>query len=128
MIGALLAQGLGPFDAARLGVYLHGASGEGVCLLEFTDRRMLEKQQLIRNLIGLAPLDEIGGLRTAGRGTEEGGGAELIVRIDESVARATAAAGSDAARTFLHEVEGGHWLNADNPDALVELLTAALPE
>lgn len=29
-IGALLAQGLVPFDAARLGVYLHGAAGEGV--------------------------------------------------------------------------------------------------
>jgi NAD(P)H-hydrate epimerase len=29
-IGALLAQGLAPFAAARLGVYLHGAAGEGV--------------------------------------------------------------------------------------------------
>ena len=29
-IGALLAQGLEPFAAARLGVYLHGASGEAV--------------------------------------------------------------------------------------------------
>lgn len=29
-IGALLAQGLAPFDAARLGVYLHGAAGEVV--------------------------------------------------------------------------------------------------
>ncbi len=29
-IGALLAQGLDPFAAARLGVYLHGASGEAV--------------------------------------------------------------------------------------------------
>ncbi len=27
-VGALLAQGLAPFDAARLGVYLHGAAGE----------------------------------------------------------------------------------------------------
>jgi NAD(P)H-hydrate epimerase len=27
-IGALLAQGLAPYDAARLGVYLHGAAGE----------------------------------------------------------------------------------------------------
>jgi ADP-dependent NAD(P)H-hydrate dehydratase / NAD(P)H-hydrate epimerase len=27
-IGSLLAQGLAPFDAARLGVYLHGLSGE----------------------------------------------------------------------------------------------------
>jgi ADP-dependent NAD(P)H-hydrate dehydratase / NAD(P)H-hydrate epimerase len=29
-IGALLAQGLVPFDAARLGVYLHGQAGEAV--------------------------------------------------------------------------------------------------
>jgi hydroxyethylthiazole kinase-like uncharacterized protein yjeF len=29
-IGALLAQGLEPFAAARLGVYLHGLAGEGV--------------------------------------------------------------------------------------------------
>jgi NAD(P)H-hydrate epimerase len=29
-IGSLLAQGLAPFDAARLGVYLHGLSGDGV--------------------------------------------------------------------------------------------------
>jgi NAD(P)H-hydrate epimerase len=29
-IGALLAQGLAPFDAARLGVYLHGQAGEAV--------------------------------------------------------------------------------------------------
>jgi NAD(P)H-hydrate epimerase len=29
-IGSLLAQGLSPFDAARLGVYLHGAAGDGV--------------------------------------------------------------------------------------------------
>ena len=27
-IGALLAQGLAPYDAARLGVYLHGLAGE----------------------------------------------------------------------------------------------------
>lgn len=29
-IGALLAQGMRPFDAARLGVYLHGLAGEAV--------------------------------------------------------------------------------------------------
>ena len=29
-IGSLLAQGLTPFAAARLGVYLHGIAGEGV--------------------------------------------------------------------------------------------------
>jgi NAD(P)H-hydrate epimerase len=29
-IGSLLAQGLDPFSAARLGVYLHGVAGDGV--------------------------------------------------------------------------------------------------
>jgi NAD(P)H-hydrate epimerase len=29
-IGSLLAQGLAPFSAARLGVYLHGVAGDGV--------------------------------------------------------------------------------------------------
>ena len=28
-IGSLLAQGLAPFAAARLGVYLHGVAGDG---------------------------------------------------------------------------------------------------
>src|SRR4029077_14291117 len=31
-IGSLLAQGLAPFAAARLGVYLHGLAGEAVRL------------------------------------------------------------------------------------------------
>jgi pimeloyl-ACP methyl ester carboxylesterase len=34
---------------------------------------------------------------------------------------------ADNVHTFLHTVEGGHWLNADNPDALVDLLTKHLP-
>ena len=29
---------------------------------------------------------------------------------------------------FLHEVEGGHWVNADNPDALHGLLQTHLPD
>jgi NAD(P)H-hydrate epimerase len=32
MIGGYLAQGLGPFEAACLGVYLHGAAGESLRL------------------------------------------------------------------------------------------------
>ena len=30
-------------------------------------------------------------------------------------------------RTFVHTVSGGHWLNADNPDAVVDLLVSGLP-
>ncbi len=36
------------------------------------------------------------------------------------------AAGRTNGRVFLHRVEGGHWLNADNPDALQELLVRQL--
>lgn len=36
------------------------------------------------------------------------------------------AAGRETGRVRLHRIEGGHWLNADNPDGLVELLVAEL--
>ena len=36
------------------------------------------------------------------------------------------AAAMRTGRVWLHEVEGGHWLNADNPDAVVALLAAEL--
>ncbi|MDX1675646.1 MAG: alpha/beta hydrolase [Longimicrobiales bacterium] len=44
--------------------------------------------------------------------------AEAVGRIRE--------AGRRTGRVFLHDVEGGHWLNADNPDALVELIAPRL--
>jgi esterase len=43
----------------------------------------------------------------------------------QSVARIRAA--GERTRVTVHDVEGGHWLNADNPDALVELLVRELP-
>jgi esterase len=43
----------------------------------------------------------------------------------EAVARIRAA-GERTGRLFLHEVQGGHWLNADNPAALVDLLARQL--
>jgi pimeloyl-ACP methyl ester carboxylesterase len=44
--------------------------------------------------------------------------AETLGRIRE--------AGMNTGRVFVHEVAGGHWLNADNPDALVELIAPRL--
>lgn len=35
-------------------------------------------------------------------------------------------AGVATGRVFVHDVTGGHWLNADNPDALVQLIGARL--
>ncbi|MDH5760512.1 MAG: alpha/beta hydrolase [Gemmatimonadota bacterium] len=48
---------------------------------------------------------------------------ESSVLSDGACAR-TEAAGRANGRTHLHRVAGGHWVNADNPDALQELLTA----
>jgi esterase len=44
---------------------------------------------------------------------------------DEAVARVEAA-GRATGRVFLHHLEGGHWINTDNPDAVVELLSEKL--
>ncbi len=46
-------------------------------------------------------------------------GAEAVARIGS--------AGQATGRVFLHAVQGGHWLNADNPDAVVKLLARFLP-
>jgi len=50
---------------------------------------------------------------------------ESSVLSPDAVARIEAAAAH--APVHLHQVAGGHWLNADNPDALVELLVRELP-
>lgn len=44
---------------------------------------------------------------------------EAVDRIDD--------AGLTNSRVHLHHVDGGHWLNADNPQALVALLKGGLP-
>jgi len=42
-----------------------------------------------------------------------------------AVARIREAA-ADTGRVFLHEVDGGHWVNTENPEALHGLLVAGL--
>lgn len=47
--------------------------------------------------------------------------------LDEETAERVEAAGEETGRVFLHRIEGGHWINTDNPDAVVELLSTGLP-
>lgn len=47
--------------------------------------------------------------------------------LSDEAAERIAAAAERTGRVHLHPVEGGHWLNADNPDALIELLAGGLP-
>ena len=49
---------------------------------------------------------------------------ESSVLSAESIARVRAA--EAGGRVHFHEVPGGHWLNADNPDAVVQLLVQNL--
>jgi esterase len=44
-----------------------------------------------------------------------------------ALARAEAAAAAAPDRTFLHRVAGGHWVNAENPEAVEALLVQMLP-
>ena len=50
---------------------------------------------------------------------------ESSILQGETLARLERAA--SGGRVVLHEVEGGHWLNADNPDAVIALLAQHLP-
>lgn len=42
--------------------------------------------------------------------------------LSEEAASRIRSAGQRTGRVFLHDVQGGHWLNADNPEELVRLL------
>ena len=46
--------------------------------------------------------------------------------LDEVAVARIREAASDDRHVCLHEVEGGHWVNTENPDALHELLVAGL--
>jgi esterase len=46
--------------------------------------------------------------------------------IDEAAARRIEAAGERTGRVSLHRLEGGHWLNVDNPDGVLGLLLEEL--
>ncbi|HEX7240830.1 MAG TPA: alpha/beta hydrolase [Longimicrobiaceae bacterium] len=47
--------------------------------------------------------------------------------LDDEAASQVEAAGRATGRVFLHPVQGGHWINTDNPDAVVQLLVDTLP-
>lgn len=46
--------------------------------------------------------------------------------LTEEACRRIRAAGRATERVFLHRLSGGHWLNADNPDGMVDLLAGEL--
>jgi pimeloyl-ACP methyl ester carboxylesterase len=48
-------------------------------------------------------------------------------RLSEDACARIEAAGRATGRVHLHRVEGGHWIHADNPEAITALLADALP-
>ena len=53
--------------------------------------------------------------------------AEESSSLDEAACGRVEAAAARTGRVHLHRVAGGHWVNADNPDALLALLERDLP-
>lgn len=47
--------------------------------------------------------------------------------LTPDVAEHIQAAAQASGRVFLHHLPGGHWLNTDNPQAILGLLAAELP-
>lgn len=47
--------------------------------------------------------------------------------LEESAAARIEAAGTATGRVFLHRLEGGHWINTDNPEGVLDLLVGNLP-
>lgn len=47
--------------------------------------------------------------------------------LDDDSARRVEMAGVANGRVFLHLLEGGHWINTDNPEGVVDLLRSRLP-
>jgi len=47
--------------------------------------------------------------------------------LEEAAAARIEAAGVASGRVFLHRVEGGHWINTDNPQGVLDLLAGHLP-
>lgn len=53
--------------------------------------------------------------------------AEDSSALDEAACARAAASADRTGRVHLHRLAGGHWVNADNPDGILALLTASLP-
>jgi esterase len=53
--------------------------------------------------------------------------AEESSTLDEAACARVEAAARETGRVHLHRVAGGHWVNTENPGAIVELLTRELP-
>ena len=47
--------------------------------------------------------------------------------LDDDAVQRVQAAGKGSGRVFLHLLEGGHWINTDNPDGVLDLLVGHLP-
>lgn len=114
-VAALGAEGVSRPAALWMTANLARAGGRLSWRIDLDDMEALLRDFFRTDLWGLveSPRDglEIRFVRATGSGVLS---AEAIGRIRD--------AGERTGRVFLHEIEGGHWLNADNPGAVVDLL------
>lgn len=118
-VEALVAEGVAPSVATWMTTNLERRDGEYGWRIDLDDM-----EALLRDFFRTDLWDAVEQLRP---------GLELhFVRATGSPVLSTdaiarlRAVGEETGRVFVHEVQGGHWLNADNPEAVVELLGAHL--
>jgi hypothetical protein len=47
--------------------------------------------------------------------------------LDDEAIRRVEAASTANPRVHLHQLQGGHWINTDNPQGVLDLLSGSLP-
>ena len=99
-----------------------GLRGGAVVLAEGAHRHALTTSRLP----GPRPPHTVEACAADLTGVEAHLGPPVDAVLDPGAVECTRAAGRRTGRVFLHEVEGGHWLNTENPKALQELLAAGL--
>jgi esterase len=117
-VAALEQRGLAPGVAAWMATNLRG-EGDYAWSLDFD-----ALESLLRDFFATDLWRAIDA--PAGHATIHVVKAEESSTLDEAACARVAAAARATGRVHLHRVAGGHWVNADNPSAIVDLLAAHL--
>lgn len=117
-IEALAGQGIAPPVAQWMVTNLEWRDGRYQWRIDFDDMEALLRDFFDTDLWSVVEEPPPGVAVHFVRATQSAVMAQSVARIR---------AAGERTRVTVHDVEGGHWLNADNPDALVDLLVRELP-
>lgn len=118
-VSALEAEGVSHPIALWMTTNLDFRDGEYVWRIDFDEMESLLRDFFATDLWDMVEAPREGLELHFIRATESS-----VLGLDQ--AKRIREAGQRNGQVFVHDVQGGHWLNADNPDSVVELITARL--